>query len=650
VFFSMKRLLQLFVILSLLTANTAFAALSASTVFEIRSTATASNVNGGGFNAANANLLTDGAATSATGNAAVFSSASYNFVAGDVDAWIYIKTGTNWNPVCYYKITSVASNVATLDSSAGAGVCVSNNRFTATTSAGVASVASPTGATWGIDYSQQDAAKFADTDLASTNGTTSPCAVTSAANPFSVKDVGNLLHVTAGTSWTQGWYEIVSVSGSTATLDRACGSAATLSNGTAKMGGALSLGSSDDAVFELGVSSTTAAARYFIKGSATYTINGAVAVAAAGNAAWPFIYEGFATLRGDAPTGSTRPTLALAANAWTGGSAADYKNIIFTTTTAAGVTFGGNNKSFNCKIVNSSTTAARVAATISGTSNVHRRLEAVSYRGSAVSLAATNTFLADSYIHDSDKGIVTSGNQFFVIRNNIIAANITAGIDITAAAPTTIITIEGNTLYGSEAKIGTGLNIVTASRNIHFRNNIVYGFATGVSHPDVNTVNYDDYNNYFNNTNDVNDVTKWQKGANDLALDPTFTSVAQLSGATATTSGSVLTQSGGDFSTVVDGRDYLYLVSGTGVTAGIYGITSHTSTTVTLDIAPGTNATADKVWKITTGRNFAIGTNLKAGGYPGVFAGGYSTGYQDIGAVQRQESGGINYSRIFGGF
>ena len=43
--------------------------------------------NGGGFDYANAFALTDLAATSATGNAAVLSSASYNFVAGDVSAW-----------------------------------------------------------------------------------------------------------------------------------------------------------------------------------------------------------------------------------------------------------------------------------------------------------------------------------------------------------------------------------------------------------------------------------------------------------------------------------------------------------------------------------------------------------------------------------
>ena len=77
---------------------------------------------------------------------------------------------------------------------------------------------------------------------------------------------------------------------------------------------------------------------------------------------------------------------------------------------------------------------------------------------------------------------------------------------------------------------------------------------------------------------------------------------------------------------------------------GQYKITSHTSTTVTLDIAPGTNATADKVWQITTGRNFGIGTNLKALGFPGAFQAGLTTGYLDIGAVQRQEAGGASFT------
>ena len=58
---------------------------------------------------------------------------------------------------------------------------------------------------------------------------------------------------------------------------------------------------------------------------------------------------------------------------------------------------------------------------------------------------------------------------------------------------------------------------------------------------------------------------------------------------------------------------------------------------ITLDIAPGTNATADKVWQITTGRNFAVGKNLKALAFPGQFQGGLTKGYMEMGAVQRKE-------------
>ena len=41
-----------------------------------------------------------------------------------------------------------------------------------------------------------------------------------------------------------------------------------------------------------------------------------------------------------------------------------------------------------------------------------------------------------------------------------------------------------------------------------------------------------------------------------------------------------------------------------------------------------------------TNGNFAVGTNMKAVGWPGVFPSGASTGYLDIGAVQRQEAAG----------
>src|SRR5690349_21784534 len=101
----LKKLLTALLITTLLCcfAQTTWAAGSTNTVWEIRSTATASNVNCGGFDIGNTHFLTDGAATSATGASPVFTSASYNFQAGDVGAWIYISAGTNWTPG-FYKI------------------------------------------------------------------------------------------------------------------------------------------------------------------------------------------------------------------------------------------------------------------------------------------------------------------------------------------------------------------------------------------------------------------------------------------------------------------------------------------------------------------------------------------------------------------
>ena len=73
-------------------------ALSGYLIWEIRPGSGSDN-NGGGFDPSQtAGMLTDGAATSATGTAPVFTSASYNFVGGDVGAWVYIASGTNWIP------------------------------------------------------------------------------------------------------------------------------------------------------------------------------------------------------------------------------------------------------------------------------------------------------------------------------------------------------------------------------------------------------------------------------------------------------------------------------------------------------------------------------------------------------------------------
>lgn len=187
-------------------------ALGGTTIVEVQ-TGGSDSANGGCFDPGkvSAGGFTDGAATSATGNSPVFSSASYNFVAGDVGAWLYIDSGTNWTPG-WYQIASVASNVATLTATIGTALLSSSNRPTGlNTVAGCATTASPTGAKWSIDYSQQAAAQFSYTDLASAGA---GLTVSSAATPFNKQMVGNGLYIASGTNFTSGYYVIASVDGS----------------------------------------------------------------------------------------------------------------------------------------------------------------------------------------------------------------------------------------------------------------------------------------------------------------------------------------------------------------------------------------------------------------------------------------------------
>ena len=209
-------------------------ALSGYTIWEVEA-GSGSDTAGGGFDPSQtAGMNTDGAATSATGASPVFTSASYNFGSGDVGARLFIASGTNWIPG-WYKIASVAANAATLNGTAGQGVLYGNSTTNGlTTTTGCATTASPTSATWSIDYSQQASAQVAFTDLVIGATTTN---LTSVANPFGKQWVGNLLNVTSGTNFTTGWYVIKSVATVTATMDRSVGTAAS-SSGNGKMGGA----------------------------------------------------------------------------------------------------------------------------------------------------------------------------------------------------------------------------------------------------------------------------------------------------------------------------------------------------------------------------------------------------------------------------
>ena len=191
----------------------------------------------------------------------------------------------------------------------------------------------------GTDYSQQDAAQVSYTDLVVDHTTNTK--VTSAGNPFTSAHVGNGLRINSGTGWTTGLYEVVSVTGSTATLDRSP-AAVDSTDGTGKLGGAI-------ATPGLAFGSIIAGNTVWLKYSAsTYNITSSTANVSGGRLSTnvggqsrtqPFIFQGYDVTRGDLT--SNRPTIKAAVNSIImlviNGDMTRVSNIIFDRGTATGI-------------------------------------------------------------------------------------------------------------------------------------------------------------------------------------------------------------------------------------------------------------------------------------------------------------------------
>lgn len=285
--------------------------------------------NGGGFNPTNTNMASDLTTDTNTGNTAspVVSSASYNFVAGDVGYRLFIRSGTNWRPG-WYTIASVASNKATLTASIGSATLYDGSGGNArglNTSVGVASVGTPTSGSWSIDYSYKPGGsagtygspRATGTDLA-VGGTNTNC--TSASGAIGKNWVGNFLNVTAGTGFTVQRVEIVSTSGATATADKTFGGTS-LSGGTWTLGGSLATpgAAASIATGVGGVDIHIRQGTYTTTSSSANVAGGRIAISTNNSAANPGIIEGFGSIpkdRGTRPiyqvgTGSALTLLSL---------------------------------------------------------------------------------------------------------------------------------------------------------------------------------------------------------------------------------------------------------------------------------------------------------------------------------------------------
>jgi hypothetical protein len=286
----------------------AFSATSILTV--VTSANGGSDNNAGGFNPGNANFASDLTTDANTGNtsAPVVSSASYAFVAGDAGYRVFIKSGTNWTPG-WYTIASVSGGKATLTASVGSATLY-NGTFASTlnTAVGCATVGTPTSGTFGIDYSFKAGAasghygdSFANGVDGASSGTTN---FTSAGGAIGKNWVGNYVNITAGVSWTVQRCEVVSTSGTTATMDKNVGGA---SSGTWRLGGSLATPGQATATaapgaYIAGVDVFIMAGTYTLSGTTVNTSGGPISMATAGTAGNLGEIEGFAAIPRDMGT------------------------------------------------------------------------------------------------------------------------------------------------------------------------------------------------------------------------------------------------------------------------------------------------------------------------------------------------------------
>lgn len=333
--------------------------------------------NGGGFDPGRtAGMYTDGAATSATGNSPVFTSA-YSFVTADEGAWIYIASGTNWQPG-WYQIASVSGGAATLKAAVGeayyacdyGGTATTLNPVYVSTVAGCSRNGTGTlsGATWSIDYSQQDGSELTYTDLESAG---TGLTVSSPAKPFGKQQVGNVIVVTGGTNFNAGRYVIASVSGTTATVQGPGSTNITTgagASGTGAMGGGLREPafpagfkvSGNDVFIKYNASS------YAVSSSTANISNGRINDTVGNGVTNLGQWIGYDTTRTITNTDANRPTLLASVGSITmmtsSGTATRIRNMVFDCadqTNISGVVFGGGYNQMESNIERCRVTRAR---------------------------------------------------------------------------------------------------------------------------------------------------------------------------------------------------------------------------------------------------------------------------------------------------
>lgn len=428
--------------------------------------------------------------------------------------------------------------------------------------------------------------------------------VTSVARAFIAADVGNVVNITAGTNFTTGRYQILSVSAGAATLDRNA-TTGVGAGGTGTLGGSLlTIQTGINAAFIN--TGAVADCRVYIKKGAYVGTVALLTTASVAAVKYKCRVIGYNATHNDIPTiaSGNQPTYAVGSGAGVNGidistqTGYSIENITFDGTVSSGTAGvkGVNltalyNRIINCKIMNFS--AEGFISSAGGTSLFNSEVTGCAGTNSAVQIpqsANGSSLIAYNWIHKNTKtAISTVFGQ--TIAYNIISNNSGASSD-GISGDIFGTTIFGNVFYNNGRDGIRATNAYDATISSLWLNNIfAKNGGVGINlltalPPPTNSLVSVNYNAFYSNTGgNYNNMTA---SANDVsvAINPFVSSDANLASET----------------------------------------------------SPN--------WALNNTAN--AGASLRAAGFFGTLSAlSTTTGFQDIGAFQHQDSGGGTTTNIF---
>jgi len=357
-----------------------------------------------------------------------------------------------------------------------------------------------------VDYSQQDSAQLAPSDLAMVTGGTT---LTSAAGGFTGAMVGNVIHITSGTNFTAGWYEITAYTDTnTIEIDRDATNGSNASSGQGYVGGGVQTPEAIDAIVVAGNTVHVQAG--------TYTLTGAVGWTA-GGADSQVLISGYHSSHGDSPTGDDRPLFSCGAYTW--GNTNDYvstEHLRFSGTGNPTLKLAGYAKHRNLYWENTTASSNRPAAQLQDHYAIVIDCEGTcpnSTGGRALDCYSRKSIVVGCYFHDATYGLYTvddGSSVAFTIFDTCAADGLNSNSNCHN------LTVINCVFYGCDDGLyyhGSGLAVL----NCVFEACTTYGINVGSS---TSASILLDHNNWRNNGTDVSGCSK---GPNATAVDPQFT-------------------------------------------------------------------------------------------------------------------------------